>query len=139
MDEVDIQGGRQAHFMIEEQAAGLRRFLDLPSRHAALLPAFDAARFTRPAGLGSIAGPRAAARIAPPARRRAGAITRAPRVAVVGGSPAATWDWSADAGVTLDPVGAPPNHALEAIRREAKEITRFVQGQMPGTGAPPGF
>jgi hypothetical protein len=131
VDEVDLEGGRKAHFMIEEDAAQLRAFVAPRSDHPALLPAFDAVRFGGRAGLGALASPATAPRVAPPARRRAGALSTAPRVALVGGAAVGTWAWSSTSGVNPDPTGSLDERRGAALGAESRSIESMIRGQLP--------
>jgi len=131
VEEVDLEGGRQAHFMIEEDAARLRRFAAGPSDHAALLPSLDPVRFAGRAGFGALAGPRVAARVAPPARRRGGALTAGPRVALVGGSPVGTWDWPAGAAIDVHPIGLWDAARARAVEAEREGLEGWVEARLP--------
>lgn len=131
VDEVDLEGGRKAHFMIEEDAALLRAFVAPRSDHPALLPAFDAVRFAGKAGLAALAPPRIASRVAPPARRRAGALSTAPRVALVGGAAVGTWAWSSTSGVGFDPTLSLDERRTRALGAESRSLESMIRGQLP--------
>ncbi len=93
LDEVDIEGQRQAHFMLEEQAALLRARRFPPSQRVALLGDGDPEAETTERGLERLCDPALAFWLSPGAKEERGGRQRVTRPVLVGGFVEGAWHW----------------------------------------------
>lgn len=126
VEEVDLEGGDQAHFMIEEDAADLRRFVPQRSGHVAVLPSLDPVRFAWSGGFKMLANARVEPRVDSRARRRAGAIAPSLRPVLVGGRPVATWAHAAGR-VDVAPIRALEDEGSAAVEAEKAALAALLE------------
>lgn len=129
VDEIDLEGGDQAHFMLEEDAAKLRRFVAVPSKHAALLPSLDPVRYAWSEGFASLASARVSPRVEARKRRRSGAIVAEEGVLTVGGSTVGSWTVG-PAGVRCARFGALDEDRDYAVEAERSRVETLVETRL---------
>jgi hypothetical protein len=132
LEEVDIEGERKAHFMLEEDGAELQRDRAARVLRPALLPALDPAGSGGRAGLATLCEPRLRPTLAP------GGRTKPRRLALLGGSAVGTWSAFDQALQTeLQVAKALSPDAERALRDEADRVAAFVGDVLAGwPGAP---
>lgn len=140
LDEVDIEGERQAHFMMEEDAAEMRARPKPTTTRAVLLPWADPAMTSFARGFASMADARAGARLRLVPRRSREGLGRVAQPVLVGGTIVGSWDRSPKTRrieVTLVRELGPDAQA--AVETEAQRLDRFLEedlSRLPGTSAP---
>lgn len=86
LEEIDLEGERKAHFMIEEDAAGLRLFRPPGAQRAALIPSTDPAGAGSRARFAGIVEPRLRPQLEP------GGRSSPRRLALLGGTAVGQWE-----------------------------------------------
>jgi hypothetical protein len=83
-------------------------------------------RFAWQDGFGQFASPRLASRVAPPTRRRSGAVSATARVAMVGGAAVGTWRVQEGSRVQVEPIGRPDDDRAYGLDAEATRLETLV-------------
>jgi hypothetical protein len=135
LEELDIEGERKAHFMLEEDAADLQRDRAPRTGRAALLPASDPAGGASRAGFAPLCEVRLRPTLAP------GGRTKPRRLALLGGSAVGTWsgfDRDLNTGVQLAKALTPESEG--AVLEGAERVAAWVREALtavPGAPATP--
>lgn len=140
LDEVDIEGERQAHFMLEEDAEELRGRAKPSTTRAVFLPSHDPAMTSFASGFAPMADARTAARLRLIPRRSREGLGRVNQPVLVGGRVVGSWDWSPKTRrVEVALVRELGPDAQAAVEGEAKRLDGFLEGELrrlPTSSAP---
>jgi winged helix DNA-binding protein len=132
IEELDIEGERRAHFMLEEDAAELREGRQFAGRRVALLPQRDPGLMVSPDGRVRLCDPRLRPRLAPPVRRGKRDIVAGLRPVLVGGAIVGSWQWDAAHGrveTLLEKAFA--DEVAEEVEGAAEALSRFLNDELP--------
>lgn len=132
LEEVDLEGGRRAHFMLEEDGADLRAGRHRPSERVALVPSKDPALCSSAARAAVLCEPRMRPRLA-----SAGRGAAAPLV-LVGGQAVGAWVWGGSKeGVQVRLAKELPDEVACEVARAAEAIAEFVARALARLDAAP--
>ncbi len=132
LEELDIEGERKAHFMLEEDGADLRRDRAARTLRAALLPPTDPAGTGSPAGFAPLCEPRLRPTLAP------GGRTKPRPLALLGGTAVGSWSgFDKELRIEVQNAKALVPESEEALQREAQRVSAWVADRLAALpGAP---
>jgi hypothetical protein len=138
LDEVDIEGQRQAHFMLEEDGALLRARRFPPSQRVALLSDGDPEAEATKRGLARLCDPALAYWLSPAAREERGGRQRVTRPVLVGGFVEGAWHFDRRVSrVVVEFIRPPSPEVFEDAEARAERLTSLLERDSPSIH--PGF